>query len=196
MQLTNQRKISIGFVALALAGFGWTMLGGSPQPQAPVAHKTPAGHAAVAKSAPADETEAQLAQLSIIGHRLQSVASAEQIDVAHTPDAFKPYAGLIADSKPVADPAAEAAAAAAKFRQQHHLLAILKSGKTAMALVDGKTLRPGQSLGGFKLVAVRERSVTFDSGAAQVELQVSGADPTAATSDELLIVPSRSGNDQ
>ncbi len=195
MQLTNQRKVSIGFVTLALAGFGWTMLGGSPQAQVPAAHKTQAARAVV-KSAPADETEAQLAQLSIIGHRLQSVASSEQIDVAHTPDAFKPYAGLIADSKPVADPAAEAAAAAAKFRQQHHLLAILKSGKTAMALVDGKTLRPGQSLGGFKLVAVRERSVTFDSGAAQVELQVSGADPTAAASDELLIVPSRSGNDQ
>lgn len=194
MQLTNQRKVSIGFVALALAGFGWTMLGGSPQPQIPTAHRTPAAHA-VAKSAPADETEAQLAQLSIIGHRLQSVASSEQIDVAHTPDAFKPYAGLVADSKPTADPAAEAAAAAAKFRQQHHLLAVIKSGKTAMALVDGKTLRPGQSLGAFKLVAVRERSVMFESGATQVELQVSGADSTAA-SDELLIVPSRSGNDQ
>ncbi|HEX5245187.1 MAG TPA: hypothetical protein VFW23_18145 [Tepidisphaeraceae bacterium] len=195
MQLTNQRKVSIGFVTLALAGFGWTMLGGAPQPQVPAAHRTPAAHAVV-KSAPADETAAQLAQLCVIGHRLESVASGEQVDAAHTPDAFKPYAGLVADSKPTADPAAEAAAAAAKFRQQHHLLAILKSGKTAMALVDGKTLRPGQSLGAFKLVAVRERSVTFDSGAAQVELQVSGADPTAAASDELLIVPSRSGNDQ
>ena len=195
MQLTTQRKISIGFVVLAAAGLGFTLLGGSPQPQVPAAHKTQAARAVV-KSAPSDETEAQLAQLSVIGHRLQSVASSEQIDVAHTPDAFKPYSGLVADSKPVADPAAEAAAAAAKFRQQHHLLAVIKSGKTAMALVDGKTLRPGQSLGAFKLVAVRERSVTFDSGAAQVELQVSGADPTAAASDELLIVPSRSGNDQ
>lgn len=196
MQLTNQRKISIGFVALALAGFGFTYFGGSAQPQGSAAHRTPASHTAVAKSAPADETEAQLAQLSVIGHRLERAASAERVDVAHTPDAFKPCVGLVADSKPASDPAAEAAAAAAKFRKDHRLLAVIKSGRTAVALVDGKTLRPGQSLGAFKLVAVRERSVEFDSGAAKVELQVTGSDPTAATSDELLIVPSHSGNDQ
>ena len=194
MQLTTQRKVSIGFVTLALAGFGLTFVGGTNPPQ-PAGHKAQASHAAAIKSAPIDETEAQLAQLSVIHHRLESASSAEKIDLSHTPDAFKPCVG-VAESKPAVDPAAEAAAAAAKFRQQHRLLAVIKSGRAAVALVDGKTLRPGQSLGGFKLVAVRERSVVFDSGVAKVELLVTGSDPTAAASDELLIVPSRSGNDQ
>jgi hypothetical protein len=62
----------------------------------------------------------------------------------------------------------------AEFRAHHHLTAIMKGGRTSagLAIVDGKTLRPGQALDGLKLVSIREHSATFGADDVRVELSI------------------------
>jgi hypothetical protein len=82
--------------------------------------------------------------------------------------------------------AAERLAAANHFREHHKLLAVMLSGRGGIALLDGKPLRLGQSIDGFKLaeVHVHEQSVLFVRGQAQVQLNVVG---TAAASEKVDI---------
>jgi len=196
MQLTLKRKISFGLVGIGLIALVVDRLtssdGPEPRPQ-PALHATDGSVVAHAAKPAAAETDLRLIELSAISAQLQTLASSQGLDPVNAQDAFHPASNWLAAPKAIIDTSAETSAAVTRFRQQHKLLAILKSGRAAMALIDGRTFRRGQTIDGFKIVEVHERSVIFDSGSAKVEIFVVGADPASASaSDELLITPSRS----
>ena len=196
MHLTLKRKISFGLVGVALIAFVVDRVTSSDGPEVhpqAVAHAAASPTATRAKAPAPIDADARIIELSVISGRLQTLAETEGLDADNAQDAFHSAASWLTQAKPQNDGSAEITAAVARFRQQHKLLAIVKSGRTAMALVDGKTFRRGQTLDGFKVVEVRDRSVVFDSGAAKVEIYVAGAEPTASDAEDFVITPSRSG---
>ena len=60
------------------------------------------------------------------------------------------------------------------FAQRHQLRAVVVRGGEASALVDDRTLVPGQSLDGFTLVAVGSRSALFERDGQRVMLNLAG----------------------
>jgi len=179
MKVTLQQKITFGVLGLAAIAFVVDRCTSSSTPAAalamvPAAPKVgAAARAAAAKAAtnnaPASESLASLASFS---ERLQQVAGAQQVDAAHANDAFVPSTQWAGSRRENDSDAAERLAAANQFREHHKLLAVILSGKGGIALLDGKPLRPGQSIEGFKLTEIHERSAIFTRGQAQVQLNV------------------------
>jgi hypothetical protein len=201
MHLSTQRKISFGTLALAVVAFATDRLvftpagaeGQPPQPAALVHTSGPANpsSARTAEATPASqEADARLAALSVVAQRLQRAAHDGGLNAAQAPDAFEP-ASWIGPAPAKVNAAPDAGAILGRFRQRHKVLAVMKSGRGAMALVDGRTLRRGQVIDGFKLTQVRERSVVFESSDGQVELFVAGATAVGDAADNLEIVPSQ-----
>ena len=178
MKVTLQQKITFGVLGLAAIAFVIDRATSSPTPAAahaminPAAKVGPAARAAAAK--PAANTAAVsdgLASLASFSQRLQQAADAEKVDATHANDAFVPsvqWAGTRHEND--AD-TSERLAAANHFREKHKLLAVMLSGRGGgIALLDGKPLRPGQLIDGFKLVELHERSAVFTCGKTQVLL--------------------------
>jgi hypothetical protein len=67
--------------------------------------------------------------------------------------------------------------AAEKFKSSHRLEAVLMTGNNHCAVIDGRTVYLGQTLDGYRLVAVHERSVVFQGDGVRVELGISGVGP-------------------
>lgn len=112
---------------------------------------------------------------TLIAQRLDQIAQLESFDSAHVSDAFWP-AWYIAP-EPEQLPAMEEAAPtgpspAERFQQQHRLTAVMGTGQTGYAVVDGQMLRLGQKIDGFTLTAISERSAIFELGDLRVELAV------------------------
>lgn len=64
---------------------------------------------------------------------------------------------------------------AGEFRRSHKLKAIFQSDGTDRALIDGELLSVGQSLDGFKLIAVGRLRATFARGEVRAELALQDA---------------------
>lgn len=58
------------------------------------------------------------------------------------------------------------------FKRQNHLEAVLVTGNQRCAVVNGQTIYIGQELQGYRLVAVHERSVEFESKGVRVLLGI------------------------
>ncbi len=89
-------------------------------------------------------------------------------------DAFAPGPGWV----PVGiEPEAGgvAAMAAEAFKRDHKLEAVLVTGDQRYAVVNGQTIYVGQTLQGYRLVSVRERSAEFQAGGVTVSLGIRGA---------------------
>lgn len=64
--------------------------------------------------------------------------------------------------------------AAEAFKRQNNLEAVLTSGEKDCAVVNGQTLYLGDSLQGYRLVAVHARSAEFESNGVRVMLGLRG----------------------
>ena len=62
--------------------------------------------------------------------------------------------------------------AAREFLQRHRLTAVMRQTGGGVAIIDQKTVAVGQSLDGFRLVAVKERSAVLRRGQHRVELRL------------------------
>ena len=186
MKVTLQQKISFGVLGLAAIAFVIDRATSSPTPAAahaminPGAKVGPAARAAAAKPAASNSAISDgLVSLASFSQRLQQAADAEHVDAAHANDAFVPSTQWVGARQENDADAAERLAAANHFREKHKLLAVMLSGRGGIALLDGKPLRPGQSIDGFKLSELHERSAVFTSGKMQVLLNVVA--PTTAS---------------
>ena len=67
------------------------------------------------------------------------------------------------------------------FVSQHQLSLVLLSGDTSVAMVNGKPVRLGEEIEGYRLISVDSRSAVFQSGTQTAELslpkQTSGGTP-------------------
>jgi hypothetical protein len=61
---------------------------------------------------------------------------------------------------------------AALFAQRHQLTAVVIDGAGSYVLIDGRLLRPGQEIDGFRLVSVADRSALFDRAGTRVTLEL------------------------
>jgi hypothetical protein len=57
------------------------------------------------------------------------------------------------------------------FEQTHTLIGVMVSGGSAAAMVDGKLVRVGQSIDGYKLISVSKGKAVFKSGEITATLQ-------------------------
>lgn len=62
--------------------------------------------------------------------------------------------------------------ALANFSDTHHLTGVLVSGRAGQAMVDGKDVLVGQTLDGFKLIAVKPGVAVFQQGDVQITLRI------------------------
>ncbi len=128
------------------------------------------------KSNAAKQSAAVPARIStVIAQRLDQIAQLESFDLSHVSDAFWP--GWYVAPEPEQLPAMEEAvpvgpSPAEQFQQQHRLTAVMGTGQSGYAVVDGQMLRLGQKIDGFTLTAISERSAIFELGDLRVELAV------------------------
>jgi len=200
MKLTRERKIYGALLCLGVLALGIDKLFLSP-PEAPaqsaasllinngspknavIAHNKP-----VVSPAPAAQSgEKPLMGLGVLAARMRDMAEVERLDLADAKDVFRPpvaWVGTTAAPQPV-QPTVTTIGPADTFRERHHLIALLKSSKGGMAILDGRSVRPGQSVDGFKLVQVGENSATFEGSGTKIELQL----PAAVQLDPQSITP-------
>lgn len=190
MKWTNQRKLSVGVLALAAGAFAVDQFAPQGGPDAAVAADAAAtARPAVAatRSEPSNASAAtEAAQpMAVLARHIRRVAATERLDAVPCADAFSPPAAWY----PTPAPAARAAATARpaepssrvpEFRASYRLTAVLRTGPRVdqgMAVLHGAragqhgvTVRVGQELGGFVLKAVHDRGVVFADGREQFEL--------------------------
>ena len=61
---------------------------------------------------------------------------------------------------------------AEEFKSANRLDGVLTSGRNPIALVNGQTIRLGQTIDGFELIAVQDRTAVFQLDDVRVELQI------------------------
>ena len=181
MQLTKQQKIVGAVLVLAVVAFGvdrWVI--GTDDD---LAVSAPAGprHSGAARRAiarPAKPValasttapEASLGSIASLATRLTLVAKAEELKLDGMRDAFRPPAAWVGTTRVVTPD--EMAVAARDFQSRKLTAVIMRNSGRGVAIVDQRTVGVGQSLDGFVLVAVKERSAVFRRGGQRVELRL------------------------
>src|SRR5579862_698933 len=128
-------------------------------PQAAAPNKIPASKAAVSPSAD------DLTDLSDFSSRVRAAAT--------DPSPRDPFAPTGAWLERIERKARQGKAGASDlFRNHHHLSACMVGGQSGFAIVDGKTVAIGQSIDGFRLIAIHEQSVEFESAQDRVSLKL------------------------
>lgn len=123
-----------------------------------------AGNTAPANALPAES----------LANRLRQIAGGSSVnDGAAARDAFTPPSSWVpVDAEPEAG--SEAAMAAETFKRDHKLEAVLVTGDQRCAVINGQTIYVGQTLQGYRLISVHERSAEFRAGAVTVSLGIRG----------------------
>lgn len=184
MKITRERKVygallCLGVLALGVDKFvlgppdasaqsGANLLIASGPKSLVIAHNKPV------VTPPAQQpAEKPLMSLGALAARMRQAGEAQRLDPADARDAFRPPVAWV--GSPVAQPVhktVDAVTPGDLFRQRHHLIALLKSSTGGIAILDGKSVRPGQAVDGFRLRHVGERSATFEFKGESVELQL------------------------
>ena len=180
MQLTQQQKIYAAVLGLAVAAFAFDrfVLGPGDQATEGVAaapRRAPARPAARNGSpAPAGMAQAPKAAspapTSTLAARLEAVAAAHRLRLDNVGDAFRPSAAWVGTPRR-AVATTELVDAVAEF-QKKKLMAVMKQGSGGIAIIDKTALSVGQSMDGFRLVAVKDRSAVLRRGTQRVELRL------------------------
>jgi len=109
-----------------------------------------------------------------LAERLRKIAgSSGDTDFTQTRDAFSPGPGWEASSSAAGTvPDNQARRAAEAFQSRHVLEAVLVSGDNRYAVIGGQTFLIGQTLDGYHLVEVHERSAVFEARGVRVRLGI------------------------
>ncbi|MDB5299746.1 MAG: hypothetical protein JWO87_1409 [Phycisphaerales bacterium] len=180
MKLNTQKAIYLGVLGLAALAFAadrWVF-----SPAAASAQPAGAGITHVApKIALAGPSQDGLAGLASLSSRLTKAAEADGTDPDQVRDAFRPSAVWVVKAVETA----RGSSAADHFRDQHHLLAVMSGTRGGIAIINGKTVRKGQTIDGFRLTSVRERSAVFENADGAVELGLPKG--TDASTDNAIV---------
>jgi hypothetical protein len=198
--MTRERKILATILAVGLSALlvDWLVVGSDGEPPAAnAAWSSPADRAAVHRAAPDVAATTRLNADALadieavvnqgVGRRLETAPSvaerlnqaAERLDI--DPDqvrqAFAAPPSWLPKMAATGQPAAPAASAQAQqFAQRHRLEAVVLSGDASFVVVDGRTVRRGQSLDGLTLVEIQSRAAVFASDQMRVTLRMPDGD--------------------
>jgi hypothetical protein len=163
MKVTRERKIYAAVLGLALLGLtlDLTIFGGSDEAHQDSAQ---ADAALVSKPAPSAST-AVAGDDAPLAARLASSVNEPNFDPATIRVPFSAQLPWLAGTQVDAPPSS-----AELFVQKHNLTAVMGSGQSGYAIIDGACVRIGRSLEGFKLTAIDTKSVTFEAGSSRVKL--------------------------
>jgi hypothetical protein len=190
MHLTKQQKIAAVFLVLAVAALvtdrfiighddddsAALVTTRTPRQPAPAAHR-PAPRPA--KPAPAPEAELACGNVAALADRLEATRASNAFDLDAVRDAFRPPVSMVGARK--VESVDELQMAAKRFVERHKLGAVIrKQSGGGVAVIEDKMLSVGQSLDGFVLVAVKDRSAVLRRGNQRVELRLQD-DSGAAT---------------
>ena len=176
MTLTKQQKILGGILALGLSVLAvdrFVLSSGGTGPATATASSTDAAEVVTAN--PISDVKALVAMAATqqthagLASRLSDFARHHAVDPDGVRDAFAPSPAWVpptTDASPTSPAAAEpASTAVTRFLQTHQLVAVMGGGEgrsASVAIINGKTLRLGQSISGFRLVEVRRRSALLE----------------------------------
>jgi hypothetical protein len=184
MALTKERKMILVVLGLAVGAFLVDRLvldSGFSEPaqaqaseavaisQAPIlAGRTPAAEPVAPQADPAVAAQVALAD------RLAQLQDSKGFTLTKINDAFARPGGLAPPADlPNDRPEPSAAASAAEtFQKTHRLMAVVASERGHMAIINGRTVRVGQSLDGFELLSVEQRSVLLGKDSVRVQLKL------------------------
>jgi hypothetical protein len=188
MQLTKQQKLVGAVLVLAVVAFvvdRWVIgndedlaVTPSAAPHAPAARRPVTWQPKAIAAAP----EASLGNLAGLATRLGSIARRDSLDADTVRDAFRPPASWVGATR-TATPD-EMAVAAREFQNRRLTAVIMKGSGRGVAIVDQRMVGVGQTLDGFVLVTVKERSAVFRRGTQRVELRLAD-DLPGATSEKV-----------
>jgi hypothetical protein len=182
MKLTKKQKGYVAVLVVALAAFLADRLLFPPAAADADVLENPSDLlikpvGGVAKAAPAPQRNPY--RVDLLAERLTVAASEHRLELSNVRDAFVPSAAWVSGPKVIMhDNAAESAAA---FRDKYKLTAILVGSNGATAIINGRSVKVGQRLGGFTLKSIGNRSTTFAAGENRVELLL---DPEASVKAE------------
>ena len=179
MQLTKHQKMVGAVLGLAVAAFAvdrW-VIGHAPADDAALATSpAPAARRTAPRPqrnrVPAAEQLADASQsaVSTLAARLDEVARAQKLNLEVVNDAFRPPAAWVGTQRTAI--VEDRPDAAREFLQRHRLTAVMRQTGGGVAIIDQKTVAVGQSLDGFRLVAVKERSAVLRRGQHRVEMRL------------------------
>jgi hypothetical protein len=106
-----------------------------------------------------------------LADRLRKVAETLGLDPTDMRDAFVPPEDWLSELKPP-EAVAPQRDLAGEFAQEHRLTSVILIGTGGSAVVDGRAIRVGQELDGFRLTRLTPGGAVFQSGDSQVELRL------------------------
>jgi hypothetical protein len=177
MPLSKKHLTYGGVLVIAAGAFLWDHVTSAPAPAEAASAAAPApatqksSDAAVSPAAPSRPTAGR----ENVGLRLKSIASARQVDVDQTPDAFAVPADWLPKSAPAAGKPSnneEDVEAGRAFADKHSLNAVMMQSKRGYAIVDGQGVFVGSLLGKYKLIAVTKETACFARDAVRIELRL------------------------
>jgi hypothetical protein len=116
--------------------------------------------------------------LPVISERLKALATGGDLDPARVREAFAPsdeWLAVLSAPKVVAPlPQADLAA---EFTRKHKLTSVLMAGSAGCAVVDGKIVRIGQELDGFRLASLAPDCAVFQAVQDSVSVTLSLSSP-------------------
>jgi len=119
-------------------------------------------------------------RLPVISERLKALATGGNLDPACLREAFAPSDEWLAvlSAPKVAAPLPQADLAA-DFTRKHKLTSVLMAGSAGCAVVDGKIVRIGQELDGFRLDSLAPDCAVFQAVQGPVSVTLSLSSPVA-----------------
>jgi hypothetical protein len=157
MSISKQHRIYIGLIGVALLGLiaDRTIF----KPSDAVA--TSMGEFIIADSDLSEQnaTQALLAAKQSLANRLKNVANSRGVNPHEVRDIF---ASPWTHSSATAPKAAAENSPAYEFMQRHKLTAIMGASGSGYVVIDDKCLRVGQTIDGYLLKSVTDRSAVFE----------------------------------
>ena len=170
MKVTKQQKLFAGLLVLGLVAlvldrcvFTPSSAEASDQASDLLIAKNPQTKAE--SPAPAHKATATAPAGNPVALKLTELSESMHLPGAAVKDAFCPAPTWSGTGAPTGG------AEIRSFEQTHTLIGVMSSGGSAAAMVDGKLVRVGQSIDGYKLVSVSKGKAVFQSGEVTATLQ-------------------------
>jgi len=176
MKWNNQRKIASGLLGLAIIAFvGDRLLSGdqeSPESLIIAANSSNGATGDVRRDTAPSNRSASALPMAMLADRMEEICLAEGLVPGTAHDVFRPPASWF--PAPAVTPADTTVRAgrAADFRQKYKLTAVMRGSSGGLAVIQGETVRLGQTIGGLKLIAIKDRSAVLSDGVEDVELEL------------------------
>jgi hypothetical protein len=173
MKLSKERKIFIGLLVLAGGGAladrvfvgsdlstPQSVYAGDPETEAtPVASGVSFTPFEISNDTP------------LLADRLAAAARAHRVGSDNIQDAFAPSETWISrQPTSTRNTSLSREDTIAQFTSSHKLMAVITNGGSDYAVIDGHPLAVGQSVDGFRLISLKERSAVFQSADMSIEM--------------------------